>query len=118
MRKVVKLLDIPHVPCLNHCFALDVNKMDKANSPISLHCQKIYETLQAVKGSIKNVAIVRSFTDLKVKVVDTCKWNEKALTTMRFDKMFEDLRKAAANKGSTCKMKADFYTPTIQKNNK
>ena len=66
MQNVVKLLDIPHVPCLNHCFALDVNKMDKANSPISVHCQKICEALQAVKRSIKNVAVLRSFTDLKV----------------------------------------------------
>ena len=118
MQKVAKLLDIPHVFCLNHCFALDVNEIDKANSPISVHCQKIHEALRAVKRSIKNVAILRSFTDLKVKVVDTCKWTKKALTTMRFDKLFEDLRKAAADEGSTSKMKADFYSPTIQKNNK
>ena len=57
-------------------------------------------------------------TDLKVKVVDTCKWTKKDFTPMRFNKLFEDLRKAAADKGSTGKMKADFYSPTIQKTNK
>lgn len=95
-RRLAKDMGIPHLPCHNHEFNLDIGEMKKdENSYLSKHIQEVRAIVAKVKGSIREVAILRRFTDLKPHLKNTCKWTGDYSTVNRFGELYPDLKAAA-----------------------
>ncbi len=66
-------------------------ELTKSNSKTSQNAEQVQDIMLAVKGSTVKSGLLHLATDLQPRAVKTCKWTEKASTTSRFVKLFDDL---------------------------
>ena len=90
----------------HYCCSFFAAQLNKSKSKISEHAEHVRSIMLAVKGSTVESGLPRLTTDLKPKAVKTCKWTEKASTTSRFVRLFDDLTELTEHEDS----KVDFNT--------
>ena len=97
--RLAKDMRIPHFPCHNHEFALDLNDDEKRNkttaSQILFMVRKI---IRSIRVSTKNMAVLYNITSRRPKATDTCKWKERPETLIRFSQSFSAIRHASDSK--------------------
>ena len=87
-RKCENDAGVPHLPCKNHTHALDIGKLDKSDAAISKHCSEIREILTTVKASTVESGILCQVTELKPRVVKSCKCQANVSSCDRFGRLF------------------------------
>jgi hypothetical protein len=110
-RKCAKDAGVPHLPCKNHTHALDIDKLDKSDAAISKHCSEIREILTTVKASTVESGILCQVTELKPRVVKSCKWQAKFSSCDRFGRLFTELSGMSTNPDS--KLSFDVSTAIV-----
>ena len=76
--KTAMLLDIPHVPCIDHLLNHEVQNMVDATKEdengIGKVCNSTHNTMSRVKGSNKNSTCLRKHTKLRPTIANDTRW--------------------------------------------
>ena len=99
--KISRLMELPHVGCLNHKLQLDIQDMIDSDSRLSHTINSIHQTMQKCKSSLKNRATLRKITDLSPIVHNQTRWTSKFAMIQRFNRIRNDLIQAASEENTS-----------------
>ena len=93
--KVARLLKIPHIPCSNHLLNNEVNAWVKDHETVRNTLDSVKRSMKAVKGSLKNTAVLRKMTRLAPEVGNATRWTSWGRMMHKYLRIRSDLISAA-----------------------
>ena len=96
-KKVARILGIPHVTCNNHLFNSEVQYMVSNTNALKAVLDSIHDTMVAIKGSIKNLAVLRRLPKLKPEMGNDIRWIDWGRMLRKYVKIRPKLLEASEN---------------------
>ena len=89
--KAARLLGIPQIPCHNHLLNNEVTAWVNSNDSIKGPLQSVHATMKKVRGSNKNMAVVRKTCNLCPEVGNDTRWSGWGKMMGKYQRIRSDL---------------------------
>ena len=93
-RRTARLLKIPHIPCKNHLLNSEVNVMINSDTALEATIDKVHQTFKDIKGSLKNMAVLRKLTIYVPVLYNKTRWSGKYYMFRQYMRMKNELNEA------------------------
>ena len=102
--KAAKLLGIPHIPCHNHLLHNEVNAWVNKHESVKNTVSSVENTMKKLRGSNKNMAILRKTCNLTPEVRNKTRWTGWGRMMGKYNRMRGDMLTAHDSEESNFQM--------------
>ena len=99
-RRIALDLGIPHIPCLRHKLASELNCMIENNRDLSCTINSVKKTMLDFRSKLTNRALLRNLASLAPVIDNKTRWAGKYFMLDRFLRLREEMIKVADNNES------------------
>ena len=88
------MLGLPHIPCHNHLLNNEVNAWIGKTLCVKGTLKSVNRTMTKVKGSLKNMAVLRKITKLRPEIGNATRWTGHGRMMRKYQSTRSDLMTA------------------------
>ena len=91
---MAKLFGLPQIPCHNHLLNNEVNAWVESTPCVKGTLKSVNRTMTKVKGSLKNMAVLRKITKLRPEIGNATRWTGHGRMMRKYQTARSDLMTA------------------------
>ena len=118
-------MGMPHIPCHNHLLNNKINAWVESTPCVKGTLKSVNRTMTKVKGSLKNMAVLRKITKLRPEIGNATRWTGHGRMMRKYQSTRSDLMTAhdaddtnfPMNKSTQFKKKAESVSGCFQDTN-